>query len=114
MRMPRVSTGDVVAAQTYWFWVMLLTSRFENRVWKQEFKSSFPHAPARVTRDIVHSRADTIRKLRNRIAHHEPLVEFDLLGAYNRALAIVRWISPTTAAWTAQRWPPAREFTSRP
>lgn len=110
---PQVSTGDVVAAQTYWFWVMMLTSRFENRIWKREFTSSFPHAPASVTRDVVHSRADTIRKLRNRIAHHEPLMEFDLLGAYHRALAMVRWVSPTTAAWTTQRWPPARELTSR-
>lgn len=36
-RVSRVSTGDVVAAQTYWFWVMLLTSRFENRLWQREF-----------------------------------------------------------------------------
>ena len=32
LRKPRVSTGDVVAAQTCWFWVTLLTSRVEQRI----------------------------------------------------------------------------------
>jgi hypothetical protein len=54
LRMPRVSTGDVVAAQTYWFWVMLLTSRFETRIWKREFANAFPCAPSRIDRRIVH------------------------------------------------------------
>lgn len=114
LRVAQAATGDVVAAQTYWFWVMLLTSRFDNRIWSREFAQSFPHAPPSITRDVVHSRADTLRKLRNRIAHHEPLMEHDLLGAYRRALAIVRWICPAKAAWATQRWPPAPELNSRP
>jgi hypothetical protein len=105
-----VSTGDVVASQTYWYWVALLTSRFEDRVWSREFRRCFPHAPPGVTRQVVHDRAETIRRLRNRIAHHEPLLSFDLLGAYNRAVAIVRWISPAKAAWVVREWPPTRDL----
>jgi hypothetical protein len=109
-----VSTGDVVASQTYWYWVAMMTSRYEDRVWSREFRRCFPHTPRGVTRQVVHDRAETIRKLRNRIAHHEPLLAFDLLGSYNRAVAIVRWISPAKAAWVQREWPPARDLVFQP
>lgn len=112
--MGKVSVGDVVAAQTYWFWVFMLTRRFQNRVWNQGFALAFPHAPSGVDREVVFSRVDAIRVLRNRIAHHEPLLKFDLPGAYQRALSIVRWISPVYAEWAYERWPPGPELTSRP
>lgn len=59
LRVGRVSTDHVVATQTYWFWVMLLTSRFENRLWKREFTNSFPSVPPRIDRSVVHDRADS-------------------------------------------------------
>lgn len=113
LRRPRASTGDVVAAQTYWFWVTLLTSRFEQRIWSREFASSFPSAPVRIDREVVHRRADTIRQLRNRIAHWEPLLEVDLAGAHQRAASMVRWISPRAAAW-ASRWTLPGDVLARP
>ncbi len=109
-----MSTGDVVAAQTYWFWVFLLTSRFQDRVWNKHFAAAFPYAPRSVDRAVVHGRCESVRLLRNRIAHHEPLLKHDLPGAYQRALSIVRWISPVKAHWVAERWPLGPEITSRP
>jgi len=114
LRMPRATTGDMVAAQTYWFWVALLTARFEQRVWTREFAASFPFAPPRISREIVQARADSIRRLRNRIAHWEPLLDYDLLGAHQRVASMVRWISPATETWAASRWPLARDFLRRP
>ena len=101
----RLSTGDVVAGQTYYFWVSMLTSRFEQRVWQREFARSFPCAPPHIDRAVVHASAESIRLLRNRIAHHEPLLNYHLAGAYRRALAMIRWISPEKAAWAVVRWP---------
>jgi hypothetical protein len=114
LKVARVSTGDVVAAQTYGFWVLLLTSRYQGRIWQQEFTQSFPSAPPRVDRSVVHDRADEIRRLRNRIAHHEPMFNYDLLGAHQRAASMVRWISPVLLQWTLARWPVNREFLKRP
>ena len=105
LRRSPVAAADIVAAQNYWFWVNLLTSRFEARIWAREFRTAFPAASLHVTRDVVHARADALRRLRNRIAHHEPLLDHDLHGAYHRALAIVRWVSPTKAQWVEQQWP---------
>jgi hypothetical protein len=110
----RAETGDVVAAQSYWFWVMLLSSRFEQRIWSREFPASFPSAPRRIDRELVHDRADAIRRLRNRIAHWEPLLDYDLVGAHQRASSMVRWISPATSMWAASRWPVARSVLTRP
>ena len=110
----RASTGDVVAAQTYWFWTFLLNSRFDKRIWSHEFARSFPHVPPRVSRSVVHARAESIRKLRNRIAHYEPLLDYDLIGAHQRAASMVMWISPASAEWAASRWPLARHVLARP
>jgi hypothetical protein len=114
LRVPRVTTGDVVAAQTYGFWVVLLTSRFQRRIWNQEFATSFPSAPPQVNRSVVHDRADEIRRLRNRIAHHEPLFNHDLLGAHQRATSMIRWISPPLAQWATVQWPIDRELLKQP
>lgn len=114
LRVARVTTGDVVAAQSYGFWVLLLTSRFQRRIWNLEFGASFPAAPRQVDRSVVHDRADEIRRLRNRIAHHEPLFNFDLPGAHQRAASMVRWISPLLAQWMAVRWPLSYEILKRP
>lgn len=101
----RLATGDGVAGQTYYFWVSLLTSRYDQRVWQREFARSFPGAPAPVERALVHATAEAIRVLRNRIAHHEPLLAYDLEGAHLRAVRMIRWISPRKAAWATRRWP---------
>lgn len=111
---PRVSTDDVVAGQTYWFWVLLLTARYDQRIWAREFGRSFPFAPSRIDRELMHGRADTVRRLRNRIAHWEPLLDVDLVGAYQRAASVVRWTSPATAEWMAERWPLPPEVLARP
>ena len=114
LRVPRVPTGDIVAAQTYGFWVMLLTSRFQHRIWDQEFTRSFASAPPQVDRSVVHDRADEIRRLRNRIAHHEPLLNHDLLGAHQRTASMVRWISPALSHWATTRWPLDLSLLKRP
>ena len=114
LKTTRASTGDVVAAQTYWFWVMLLNARFEQRIWSREFAASFPFAPPRIDRELVYGRTDAVRRLRNRIAHWEPLLDYDVRGAYQRAISMVRWISPATAAWAAARWPLPRDVLNRP
>lgn len=101
----RVSSGDVVSAQSYWFWVMLLNARFEGRIWSREFRPSFPFAPPAVSRATVHAAAESIRRVRNRIAHHEPLLGHDLRSAHRRAGALIAWISREKADWTERHWP---------
>jgi hypothetical protein len=97
-----VTVGDVIAALTYGFWVALLTARHQTRIWTPYFRISFPGVPVGVTRDLVHKEADRLRDLRNRIAHHEPIIRRDLAGDYQRTLGIVSWICPETASWVTE------------
>jgi hypothetical protein len=40
-----------------------------------------------------------IRSLRNRIAHHEPIVMWDLRKRYVSILELTGWLSPPALAW---------------
>jgi hypothetical protein len=55
-----------------------------------------------------------IRLLRNRIAHHEPILTWDLPKHHDAMLRITAWLSPVAAAWCRsldrfdQIYPPGR------
>mgnify|MGYP000235145701 CR=1 FL=1 len=51
-------------------------------------------ARTRLQADLEH-----IRRLRNRVAHHEPVFYRDLIGDYERMEEVVRWRCPHTAGW---------------
>ena len=55
--------------------------------------------PAASLRDRVNKDLETIRRLRNRIAHHEPILSRNLLDDLNRMLDLVELRSRPTATW---------------
>jgi hypothetical protein len=42
-----------------------------------------------------------IRLLRNRIAHHEPILHWDLRKHHGAMLEVTGWLSPAAATWCA-------------
>lgn len=50
-------------------------------------------------RQQVHRHLDTIRKLRNRVAHHESILARNLMDDFSRLMQILHWICPDTAVW---------------
>lgn len=50
-------------------------------------------------RSDIATRLEGIRKLRNRIAHHEPILHYKLDSEYCKILETIGWICPVTAAW---------------
>lgn len=84
-------TGKVIADLKFAFWVSMFTVSHEARLWQPHINVEFPNAPATMSvRDLrtrVYQVSDVVRKLRNRIAHHEPIFGLDLLTDYdsNRA-----------------------------
>ena len=69
---PTASPGKVIAELTFGFWPSTITKRFHATLWVPSLHQAFPHA--KVSRKIIHLRLETIRRLRNRIAHHEPIL----------------------------------------
>lgn len=103
---PRATVGKVMAELPFGFWTALVGNRFDP-IWRHSLHAAFPHAKLR--RQLIHWRLDVIRFLRNRIAHHEPILSSGnhvYTGHPNQPtirltelLECVHWISPATAEW---------------
>jgi hypothetical protein len=111
------TVGKLIAELPFGFWTLLVGNRFDG-LWRRSLYKAFPHA--RVRRQIIHWRLDGVRFLRNRIAHHEPIISSNRVVytgfsgqptiALPSMLECVSWVSPATAEWlrTSTRYEVAR------
>ena len=105
-----ISPSNIVAALTFGFWVSLLgpggklqTGRkadYEATLWRPALRRAFPD-DRKLTREEIHKRMDNLRKLRDRIAHHEPIFQRRLDRDFENLLEAVGWLSSATWAWIA-------------
>ena len=95
------TNGMIVAELPFAFWVGLLGPKNENEIWRKALYKSFAHRPRGTERKIVHNALDSIRRLRNRIAHHEKILHRDLRANHETILEIAGWCCPITRDWIA-------------
>jgi hypothetical protein len=93
------TSGRIVAKLTLGFWVTLMSNPYEARIWQPHgfalMSTVFPHATGRSIAS-VHRRYNEIRKLRNRVSHHEAVWDrTDLMQDYNDIQEAIGWISPS-------------------
>lgn len=97
-----MGTPEIIASLRFAFWQQLFTRRFEGAIWTRGLKIALPHAPQTalsVVRANIHADLDRIRHLRNRIAHHEPILERDI-GADLAAIGrLIHARCPHTLGW---------------
>lgn len=97
------ASGKITADLKFVFWEKMLTARHQDRLWSRCFYTVFPNAPTEAgsaqARAALRADVGEIRKLRNRIAHHEPIFTRDLHADRQRMIDIVRWRCDTTADW---------------
>ena len=86
----------IVAALPFGFWTGLLGPKYSD-LWRDHLVKAFPHRT--LQRDQAHERLDSIRKLRNRVAHYEPILNRALRRDFNRILDAISWMCPVTARW---------------
>ena len=89
----------VVAELNFGFWVGLYGRQYENHLWRPVLRKIFINAPSPLLRKDTHQVLDDLRLLRNRIAHHEPILHRPLLREYRLILAVIGWLCSSTAAW---------------
>lgn len=77
------------------FWRSLLSDEYNRRLWQPCLQHAFD-GPVRRTR--LHAELDELRRLRNRIAHHEPIHGLDLAADHQRVLDVAGRISPQLRA----------------
>ncbi|WP_257160779.1 hypothetical protein [Corynebacterium cystitidis] len=99
---PNSSPGKIISELSLDFWVRIFDRRHRTTI-HPKLVSSIKHAHS--ISDFK-TKIDPVYKLRNRCAHHEPLVKTNLLleeQNVNEALAaietVTRWINPQASNW---------------
>ena len=95
------SNGAIVAELPFAFWVGLLGPKNENEIWRKALYKAFRNRPRGTERTIVHNALDSIRRLRNRIAHHEKILHRDLATNHATIMEIAGWCCIETRDWIA-------------
>lgn len=95
-----VTPGRMVAELTFGFWVGLTGPKYSVDLWERHLYKAFPNA--RLGRKQLNKRLESIRLLRNRVAHHEPILSRDLVKDVDRILETIGWISRDMELWVRQ------------
>lgn len=90
--------GKIVAELTFGFWTALF-SPHNNHLW-QHFHPIF-NAP--VKRKTISGKLNMIRRVRNRIAHHEVILQQDLLTRHQDMRELTGWLSTEALIWCDAR-----------
>lgn len=90
------NSGRIVAALSLGFWVALFAKRYEEDLWRPVLHRCFN---PRQDRRSLHDRLNRIRRLRNRIVHHEPILHRDLRADHDLILWTLNLLSPEMKTW---------------
>ena len=71
---------------------------YDATLWRQALHRAFRAAGSH-KRSVVHGRFNALRRLRNRIAHHEPIFFRPLSQLHEETIEAVGWMCKDTEAW---------------
>ena len=91
--------GRIVAALTFSFWGFMLSPKYEV-LWQTTLHRIAQREDGRGLRrkDLAAPMAP-IRMLRNRVAHHEAIIHWDLPAHHANILQLTCWLSPAAGTW---------------
>ena len=90
------TAGRMVAQLSFGFWPALFAKRYDALLWRTDLHQIFSPQP---NRQELYNQLNRLRTLRNRIAHHEPILQRDLRTDYEKLLWILEMLSPEAALW---------------
>ena len=95
------SPGRIVAALTFGFWTGMFSKEYEN-LWQMTLHCIGIRPDGKgLKRKHFSGPLTPIRRLRNRIAHHEPIIAEDLPNLYRKMIELTGWLCPSAAEWCA-------------
>jgi len=96
-----IASGRIISELSFGFWTSLFDSRFEMTLWKA-LRLAFPNCPKEIRkRKTMSSKFNSVRKLRNRIFHHEAITwNLDVVQEYeNEILEALLWLNKDLECW---------------
>jgi hypothetical protein len=106
--------GRVIAELNFGFWLGIITKHYDTGLWRPYLYRAFPNAAKPFRRWDAYQALDRIRRLRNRIGHHEPILTRTLDADHAMVLDVVGWICADTADWIKAHSRFAQIWGSRP
>lgn len=102
-RRDQPSTAKVIPELHFVFWQKMFTRRFDARIWSKQLSATFPTAPSDSSmhdvRRELHDALDQVRRMRNRIAHHEPIFSRNLAADVAAMHLLLKYRCVDTLAW---------------
>lgn len=92
----RETRDQIVAGLDFGFWSELLRTSHDE-LWKQALHRAFPHSSGK--RADVMTALDTLRGFRNRLAHHDSLLNVDVAFRVGQMRDVLGWVDPRARAW---------------
>jgi CBS domain-containing protein len=90
--------SQVIAELTFDFWSNLFRPDY-GPLWRTGLNIVFPNLPKTTKRHDVQTMARTINKFRNRVAHHEPVLDLNITDVHASIVELVGLRCIETAAW---------------
>lgn len=104
-QLPVGTSGKVIAELKFSFWCHMFTSRYQVRVWDLNIGSAFPNIPTSYgpsqARQAIYLKLESLRRFRNRIAHHEPILTEPLHDRRASIHALLKWRCSEVSSWHA-------------
>lgn len=95
--------GKVIPELSFMFWQSMFTKRHDSRLWASHLFTVLPNVDRSKTvkqnRESIHQKMDQLRKLRNRIAHHEPIFNRNLVDDIAVTLELIGFRCTITQTW---------------
>lgn len=110
----RTTPDHIVSALSFGFWLHMLTTNYQGSLWPIYFSISFPNKPQNIALRDLHRRADRLRILRNRIAHHKPIFDRGPVSDYDNIITLIEWILDETAWFVRQTARLSQTINQRP
>ncbi len=102
-----VTPGGVVSELSFGFWLALLSPAYDNPSggiahWRNCLHSVFEKSGAKITRKEAYLQLSEIVKLRNKCAHHEPIIQLNVGAEFAKIVSFTRKFSGATAVWISE------------
>jgi hypothetical protein len=101
-----VTPGGVISELSFGFWLSLIGAAYDNPSagvthWRNCLHAVFDKS-GKIGRKETYAALEQIIRLRNKCAHHEPIVTLNIDAEHNHLVSVARRFSRATAEWITQ------------
>ncbi|MEO0684953.1 MAG: hypothetical protein AAFY76_07885 [Cyanobacteria bacterium J06649_11] len=94
-----VAPASLIPELSFGFWISLLRPTYTHTLWNKALRHAFSRK--KLSPKAIYPPFNHLRILRNRIAHHEPILKRHLEKNYDNINEKLEWLCTETAQWVA-------------